>query len=86
MGTCKCVLHAVSALLPLDQQQEVRFRQGRDNYDGKFYVAVKSTKIVCRPSCSSRTPLEKNMVFFDTLEEALKNGYRPCRRCKPEYN
>lgn len=53
-------------------------------YDGKFFVAVKSTKIVCLPSCYSRIPLEKNMVFFDTLEEALENGYRPCKLCKPE--
>ena len=30
MGTCKHVLHAVCALLPLDQQQEVRICQGRD--------------------------------------------------------
>ena len=22
--------------------------------------------------------------IFDTLEEALINGYRPCKRCKPE--
>lgn len=53
------------------------------NFDGVFYVGVKSTKIVCKPSCPSRTPLEKNMEFFDTVETAVEMGYRPCRRCKP---
>jgi hypothetical protein len=45
---------------------------------------VKTTKIVCRPGCPARIPLEKNIVFFDTMEEAIEKGYRPCKRCKPE--
>ena len=69
----------------MTREKQVNAVKNKDrNYDGKFYVAVKSTKIVCCPSCSSRTPLEKNMVFYDTLEEALHSGYRPCKRCKPE--
>ncbi|HIU10913.1 MAG TPA: hypothetical protein IAB00_06725 [Candidatus Avidehalobacter gallistercoris] len=51
---------------------------------GRFYLAVKSTKIVCHPDCSSKVPLEKNMVFYDTLEAALADGYRPCKRCMKE--
>ena len=51
---------------------------------GKFYLAVKSTKIVCHPGCSSKAPLEKNMVFYETLETALADGYRPCKRCMKE--
>ena len=72
----------------MDRTEKVEAVRNRDkSYDGKFYIAVKSTKIVCRPWCSSRTPLEKNMVFFDTLEDAIQNGFRPCKRCKPDkYN
>ena len=69
----------------MERTEQINAVKNRDKrYDGKFFVAVKSTKIVCLPSCYSRIPLEKNMVFFDTLEEALENGYRPCKRCKPE--
>jgi AraC family transcriptional regulator of adaptative response / DNA-3-methyladenine glycosylase II len=28
-------------------------------------------------------PREKNVVFYETAEEALKNSYRPCKRCHP---
>ncbi|RPI19033.1 MAG: methylated-DNA--[protein]-cysteine S-methyltransferase [Ignavibacteriae bacterium] len=52
-------------------------------YDGIFYVAVKSTSIFCKPSCSARKPLEKNIEFYGAAKEALFAGYRPCKRCKP---
>ena len=69
----------------MERTKQISAVKNRDKrYDGKFFVAVKSTKIVCLPSCYSRIPVEKIMVFFDTLEEALKNGYRPCKLCKPE--
>lgn len=69
----------------MERTEQINAVKNRDKiYDGKFYVAVRSTKIVCLPSCYSRVPLERNMVFFDTLEEALKSGYRPCKLCKPE--
>jgi Adenosine deaminase len=53
-------------------------------YDGRFYYAVKTTGIVCRPSCKSKTPNRYNVTFFDSLEEALQQGYRPCKRCRPD--
>lgn len=69
----------------MEREEKIKAVNHKDKrYDGQFFVAVKSTKIVCLPSCPSRTPLEKNMDFFDTLDEALQNGYRPCKRCKPE--
>jgi len=52
-------------------------------YEGIFVTAVKSTKIFCRPSCRARKPLAKNVVFYETAEEALKHGYRPCKICRP---
>ena len=54
------------------------------NYDGKFYYAVGTTHIYCRPSCTSRTPLRRNIVYFKTRGEAEMAGYRPCKRCQPE--
>ena len=51
--------------------------------DGSFVLAVRSTHIYCRPSCPARRPLRRNVTFFRTREEAEKNGYRACLRCRP---
>lgn len=53
------------------------------SYDGQFCYAVKTTGIFCRPSCKSRPPKRENITIFATVEEALMNHYRPCKRCKP---
>ncbi|MFB9273970.1 bifunctional transcriptional activator/DNA repair enzyme AdaA [Cohnella cellulosilytica] len=55
-------------------------------YDGIYYTAVKTTKIVCRPTCRAKTPLASNVVFYRSLEEAIRAGYRPCKRCRPHEN
>lgn len=69
----------------MNREEMVAACQRRDkSYQGKFYLAVKSTKIVCHPGCSSRIPLEKNMIFYDTLEDALADGFRPCKKCMKE--
>jgi AraC family transcriptional regulator, regulatory protein of adaptative response / methylated-DNA-[protein]-cysteine methyltransferase len=52
--------------------------------DGQFFYAVKSTRIVCKPSCPSRRPTRKQVQFFPTLAAAQAAGYRPCKRCEPE--
>ena len=52
-------------------------------YDGVFYTAVKTTKIFCLPSCRAGKPLQKNVIFYDTKHEAIKNGFRACKICKP---
>lgn len=46
-------------------------------------VGVKTTGIFCRPTCSARKPLQKNVEFFPMAKVALSAGYRPCKRCKP---
>ena len=51
--------------------------------DGTFVLAVRSTHIYCRPSCPARRPLRRNVIFYRTREEAEKQGYRPCLRCRP---
>lgn len=54
------------------------------HYDGLFYYGVKTTKIFCRPSCRSKLSLRKNTVFFTNREDAIKEGFRPCKRCRPD--
>src|SRR5262245_60451896 len=52
-------------------------------YDGAFVFAVVSTGIYCRPSCPARRPLQKNVRFYSTAAAAEREGFRPCRRCRP---
>ncbi|WP_226705049.1 AlkA N-terminal domain-containing protein [Microbulbifer elongatus] len=60
-------------------------RLARDKrFDGRFYTAVKTTRIFCRPICPARPPLEKNVEYFATAAEAAAAGYRPCLRCRPD--
>ena len=53
------------------------------SYDDIFIYAVKSTGICCRPSCKSRDPKKENVRIFNNVDEALSEGFRPCKRCKP---
>ena len=54
------------------------------NADGSFVYAVTSTGIYCRPSCPSRRPRADRVRFFDTGGAARREGFRPCKRCKPD--
>jgi AraC family transcriptional regulator of adaptative response/methylated-DNA-[protein]-cysteine methyltransferase len=49
-----------------------------------FLYAVMTTGVYCQPGCSARTPNRENVVFFDTVQQAERQGYRPCRKCRPE--
>ncbi len=60
-----------------------RVRANDNTYDGLFFTCVKSTQVFCVPSCKAKTPLKKNIEFVNTANEALKKGYRPCKRCHP---
>lgn len=53
-------------------------------FNGAFVYAVNSTKIYCKPSCSSRLPKRENVQFFDDFTKAETNGFRACRRCQPK--
>lgn len=50
----------------------------------KFVFAVVTTGIYCRPTCSSRKPNRKNVLFFDNGKTAEQDGFRPCKRCSPQ--
>jgi DNA-binding transcriptional ArsR family regulator len=52
------------------------------DFDAVFYIAVRTTGIFCKPSCSAN-PKPENVLFYQTKEEAIKGGFRACKRCKP---
>lgn len=52
-------------------------------FDGRFFTAVLSTGIYCRPSCPARTPQASNVGFLPTAAAAQLAGFRACKRCVP---
>ena len=60
-------------------------RLSRDaRFDGRFFIAVRSTRIYCRSICPVRTVKEQNVRYFPTAAAAAEAGFRPCLRCRPE--
>jgi len=69
----------------LDREACYRALQARDaRYDGRFYTAVVSTGVFCRPVCPARTPRPDRCLFFPSAAAAHAAGFRPCLRCRPE--
>jgi AraC family transcriptional regulator of adaptative response / DNA-3-methyladenine glycosylase II len=60
----------------------LRARDAR--FDGRFFVAVSSTRIYCRPICTVKPPKRENCRFYPSAAAAESAGYRPCLRCRPE--
>jgi AraC family transcriptional regulator of adaptative response/methylated-DNA-[protein]-cysteine methyltransferase len=51
--------------------------------DGRFVLAVKTTRIYCRPSCPARQAKRANVLFFPDPATAEQAGFRACKRCRP---
>jgi AraC family transcriptional regulator of adaptative response / DNA-3-methyladenine glycosylase II len=69
----------------LDFQRCYAATQSRDaRFDGRFFVAVVTTGIYCRPICPAIMPRPENIRFFVSAAAAAEAGFRPCLRCRPE--
>ncbi len=69
----------------LDRDRCYRALATRDaRFDGRFYTAVLSTGIYCRPICPARTPRLEHCAFYPSAAAAQAAGFRPCLRCRPE--
>jgi AraC family transcriptional regulator of adaptative response / DNA-3-methyladenine glycosylase II len=69
----------------LERRALERARLSRDpRFDGKFFVAVTTTKIYCRPVCPAPTSKSSNVQYYPTSAAAAEAGFRPCLRCRPE--
>lgn len=53
------------------------------SFEGTYWMAVKTTGIFCRPTCTARKPKKENVEFFLNAKEAIEKGYRACKICKP---
>lgn len=72
-----------TARLPTDDEMMQAFQRGDAEFDGIFVTAVRTTGIFCRPTCPAKKPRPENVSFYATPREALQDGYRPCKRCRP---
>ena len=61
-----------------------RVRARDASADGEFFYSVKTTGVVCRPSCAARLARPENVAFHATLATAESLGFRACKRCKPD--
>lgn len=69
----------------MDSNEYWQAIQNRDHaYDGRFFFAVRSTGVYCRPSCPARRPRPEQVLFFVAADEAMQAGFRACRRCQPD--
>lgn len=53
-------------------------------FDGRFFVAVTTTGVYCRPICPAPTPHVTHIRFYPCAAAAEAAGFRGCRRCHPE--
>ncbi|MEC3861696.1 Ada metal-binding domain-containing protein [Mesobacterium sp. TK19101] len=70
-------------MLDFDTCDAARLRKD-PAFDGRFFTAVRTTGIYCRPVCPVKPPLSRNVRFFPSAAAAEAAGYRPCLRCRPE--
>lgn len=71
--------------MKLDHQICYSAIKSRDaRFDGRFFTAVLTTGIYCRPICPALTPRSENVQFFISASAAEAEGFRPCLRCRPE--
>ncbi len=74
----------------IDQEEIDRYYQAlieKDaDYTGVFYAGVITTSVFCISTCTARKPKKENVEFYSTYKDALENGYRPCKICKPTEN
>ena len=60
--------------------------QGRDaSLDGRFFYAVATTGVYCRPSCGARLARRENVTFHPTAADAERAGDHLDRDRHPEH-
>jgi AraC family transcriptional regulator of adaptative response/methylated-DNA-[protein]-cysteine methyltransferase len=69
--------------LPTQATMWRAFAEKDSQFDGLFFVAVRTTGVFCRPTCRAKPPRRENVEFFATAAEAMGAGYRGCKLCHP---
>ena len=71
--------------MKLARSEMLRGMYGRDRaLDGRYLVAVQTTRIYCLPSCHNARRIQpRHRVPFRSAAEGVAAGYRACRECRP---
>jgi AraC family transcriptional regulator of adaptative response/methylated-DNA-[protein]-cysteine methyltransferase len=69
--------------LPTDDARYDAVRRRDARADGRFFYAVATTGVYCRPSCAARLANRENVTFHATPDDAETAGFRACKRCSP---
>lgn len=84
-SACAGYRDRMEEILGLDRSALDRARLSRDaRFDGRFFIAITSTGIYCRPICPSPVSKNINVRYYATAAAAAEAGFRPCLRCRPE--
>jgi AraC family transcriptional regulator of adaptative response / DNA-3-methyladenine glycosylase II len=68
-----------------DREMFYQAMLSRDHrFDGCFFVGVTTTGVYCRPICPAPKPKLENVVFYSSAAGAETDGFRPCKRCRPD--
>lgn len=76
------VMNTLIPPMPPVAEMQRAYLERDAEYNGLFFIGVRTTGIFCRPTCPAR-PNPENVEFFPTAAKALFAGYRPCKRCRP---
>lgn len=69
--------------MPSEQEMRTALAARDKASNGRFFYAVITTGVFCRPSCASRPARPENVRFFADADSARVAGFRPCKRCRP---
>jgi AraC family transcriptional regulator of adaptative response/methylated-DNA-[protein]-cysteine methyltransferase len=70
--------------MPLDEEAcYLALTERNPEFEGVFYVGVRTTGVFCRPTCPACPPRRDNCEFFTDARQAMLASYRPCKRCRP---
>lgn len=70
--------------IPSDGELHAAIAKRDVSYDGAFFYGVVTTGVFCKPSCASRPANRENIRLFSDTETAVRAGFRPCKRCRPD--
>ncbi|WP_454932288.1 methylated-DNA--[protein]-cysteine S-methyltransferase [Actinomyces oricola] len=66
----------------MDREEMLGILRRKDSsYRERFFSAISSTGIVCMIDCPAKVHQERNITFYERLDDAINEGYRPCKLC-----
>lgn len=74
--------HGVIKIISDGESLTIETDVNNDDIKVENYIGNKNSKVFHDKDCSS-TVSEKNIIYFTTREEAISEGYRPCKICNP---